>query len=54
MSEYYYLCVVKHLLVLNNCWSAWAWETECDWDCYPEQAFDFMYEMCYKHGLIPL
>ena len=54
MYSDYYLSVVKHLLIVNNCWDFWVWETECEWDCFPEDAFSFMPEMCYKYGLLPL
>ena len=47
----YYLGVVKHLLVAHNLWDLWAWHTECDWDCFYEDAFSFMSEMCYGFGL---
>lgn len=47
----YYLSLVKGLLVSHNLWDLWAYDTELEWDCLYDEAFEFMSEMCYCYGL---
>lgn len=49
----YYLGIIKHLLIQNDLWSIWAWETSCDWDYYPSSnEMMFFHEMCYKYRIL--
>ena len=51
----YYMNIIKHLVIQNGYWDAWAWTCACEWDYYPtENEMAFFAEMCIFYNIIEI